>query len=83
MCDLMAERIKINAILSKAVEDGFGDWSMKTEEVVQHCFLALQACYDGSCVEECLRRKAEEFVAARLARGRTQAAAVPNRRAAG
>lgn len=71
MCDLLNERIRINKILQQAIDDGFGEWSIKTDELVQHCFLALQAYYDGSCVEECLKKKAEEFVSSHLARART------------
>jgi hypothetical protein len=68
--------------LHQALEDGFGDWSMKTDDLVQHCFLALQAYYHGSCVDECLKARAEEFVAARLARNAAGATISPQRSAA-
>jgi hypothetical protein len=54
--------------LNAAISDGFGDWSMKTDALVQQCFCALHAYYGDLCIEECLKRKAEEFVAAHLAR---------------
>ena len=68
MCDIVNTRIIINQILNTAISDGFGDWSMKTDALVQQCFCALQAYYGDLCIEECLKRKAEEFVAAHLAR---------------
>jgi hypothetical protein len=66
MCDILTERIRINKILNEAIDDGFGVWSMQTDELVQRCFVALQAAYHGSCVDECLKARAVEFVAAHL-----------------
>lgn len=63
MCDILNERTRINKILNDAIADGFGDWSMKTDDLVQHCVAALQVHYEGFCVEECLRKRAAEFVA--------------------
>lgn len=83
MCDLLNERIRINKILQQAILDGFGEWSIKTDELVQHCFLALQAYYDGSCVEECLKKKAEEFVSSYFARPKTDDRDSARGRAAG
>ncbi len=68
MCDILNERIRINKILSEAIADGFGDWSMKTDDLVQHCVAVLQIHYEGSCIEECLTKKAAEFVALHFAR---------------
>ncbi len=68
MCDIRIERFRINIILSQAIEDGFGHWSMRSDELAHHCFLALQYYYQGLCADECLRNKAEEFVDSYLAR---------------
>ena len=68
MCDIINTRTRINQILNAAILGGFGDCSMKTDALVQQCFCALQAYYGDLCIEEGLKRKAEEFVAAHLAR---------------
>jgi hypothetical protein len=70
MCDIRLERFRINIILSQALEDGFGYWSMRSDELANHCFLALQSYYYGLCADECLRAKAREFVDFYLARSK-------------
>ncbi|MEJ0096022.1 MAG: hypothetical protein WDN46_22200 [Methylocella sp.] len=80
MCDIRIERFRINKILNQAIEDGFGHWAMKSDELVHHCFLALQYYYHGLCVDECLRVKAEEFVDSYLASRKTDEAAATLRR---
>ena len=73
MCDIVNERIRINQILTSAIDDGFGAWAMQADELVQRCFLALQTCYHGRCVDECLQARASEFVAAYLSRREAEA----------
>ncbi|WP_146030184.1 hypothetical protein [Methylocella silvestris] len=36
----------------------------KSGDLIARCVSALEAVYVGSCVEECLRRRAEDWVAA-------------------
>lgn len=66
MCELAEERIRINQILFR---EAF-DWAVQGAggecELVERCVAALEAEYGGRCVEECVRRRAEEFVAARF-----------------
>jgi hypothetical protein len=76
VCDILNERIRINQILTNAIDDGFGAWSMRADELIQRCFHALQACYHGSCVDECLQARASEFVAAYLARRAAEAGGI-------
>jgi hypothetical protein len=68
MCDIRIERFRINIILNRAIEDGFGHWSMRSDELAYRCYLALQSYYHGLCVDECLHVKAQEFVDSYLAR---------------
>ncbi|WP_395664777.1 hypothetical protein [Methylocella sp.] len=63
MCDLAHERIRINQILTKAAEAFVAEGGAGEAALVDRCVAALEAVYDGSCVEECLRRRAEAFVA--------------------
>lgn len=74
MCDILAEKIRINKILNEAIDDGFGALSMQADELVQRCFSALQAAYHGSCVDECLKTRATEFVASHLAQRKAERA---------
>ena len=74
MCDIQKDRVKINQILANAIDDGFASWSMQADELVQRCVNALQSCYHGSCVDECMQGRAAEFVAAHLARREAEAA---------
>ena len=68
MCDLAHERIRINQILTDAAADFVIDGEQNEAELLDRCVAALEAVYDGSCVEECLRRRAEDFIAWRAGR---------------
>lgn len=74
MCDILKDRVRINQILANAIDDGFASWSMQADELVQHCVHALQACYHGSCADECMQARAAELVAGHLARREAGAA---------
>ncbi|ACK49943.1 hypothetical protein Msil_0974 [Methylocella silvestris BL2] len=64
MCDLANERNRINQILTAAAADWAAEDPRKSGALIERCVAALEAVYVGSCVEECLRRRAEDWVAA-------------------
>ncbi len=67
MCDLANERIRIDKILNKAADD----WDpVGSASLLDVCVAALEAVYHDACVEECLRRRAAEFVSTLVARRR-------------
>lgn len=66
MCDILNERIRINAILSEVVASSdrcFAD----LDELVQACITALFGHYDGACPDECLTVAARDFASRHFA----------------
>jgi hypothetical protein len=68
MCTIWYHKIRINKIMSLALDMRLDYRPAAFDELVQLCVVALEVYYDGACPEECLEAKAREFAAWHLAR---------------
>lgn len=67
MCNFARERARINEILTHTINMRLNCRPTNLDELTKLCCAALQLFYHGSCPEECMEAKAQNFVLWHLA----------------
>jgi hypothetical protein len=69
MCDIEAERRKIDALLEAAARAAPASARADESKLAELCLAAASEYYSTECPDECLRRRCVDFAARAMRRG--------------